>query len=517
MVAERQAATAVVRLGFQRPGLLLAAAVQLINLNRLFDARALVERALEQEPQNAHGWSCMGSLLERLGDLDGSLAAFHRAVAAAPDAPKVLSNHIFAMDRHPSVTLEQAYQMRRCFNDLVKTDPPASYLNDRDPGRPLRVGYVSGDLRQHSAAFSFGPVLLKHDRANVETYIYSVTPESDWLTEAIRAGVPMWRECLSDSEDELAEKIQADQIDILVDLSGHSAGNRLAVFARKPAPIQVTGWGYITGTGLDAMDYLFADADTILPDEERYYAERVVRLPRLLTFWPTDPAEVGDVTPLPAEQNGYLTLGVFQRLGKLHPACLNLWARVLDSVPDARIVFKSPGLEIDAIRDHFSGRLADAGIDTARVTLLGSTPHDEHMRAYGAIDVALDPWPDGGGISTLEAAWMGVPTITAPWQQIPSRVTSSVNRELGLDCLIARNPTEYVERAVAANAQRAELAEMRRWLRDLMTASAFGSHALYTNWVERAYRQMWVKWISEQRDTPMPPLRLVGGDERLPA
>lgn len=497
-----------VRLGVERPALLLAAAVQLINQNRLFAAQTMLTRVLRDEPENPLAWSCLGSLRERFGDIDGSLDAFERAVAAAPTDPRILSNYLFALDRHPSVTLDRAYDVRRQYNALVAV-AARPHANDRDPDRVLRVGYVSGDLRQHSAAFSFGPVLLKHDPSAVETFVYSVTPEPDWLTEAIRGGVQHWRESLADSDDELDARIRADQIDILVDLSGHSAGNRLTVFARKPAPVQVTGWGYITGTGLDAMDYLFADGDTITTDEERYYAETVVRLPRILTYWPTSPDDVGEVTPLPAETNGYLTFGVFQRLGKLHPDCLTLWARLLAAVPDARLLVKSPGLEIEAIRAQFCQRLEAAGFPLPRVTLQGSTPHHDHMRAYGQVDLALDPWPDGGGISTLEAAWMGVPTLTAPWRQIPSRVTTSVMRELGLDCFVAHSPTDYIARAVAANEQHAALAEMRGWLRDLMTASAFGSHALYTRHVERAYRQMWRRWVSDHADDMPPPLRLV--------
>lgn len=484
-----------VRLGLRRPGLLLTAAVQLINQTRLFDAEALLGRVLEAEPENAMAWSCLGSLRERFGDLDGSLEAFERAVAAAPSEPRILSNYIFALDRHPSVTLERAAEVRRQFNGLV-VRPTHPHANTRNPDRVLRVGYVSGDVRQHSAAFGWGPVLLKHDPSVVDVYVYSVTPEADWLTEVIRAGVPHWRDCVSDTDDELDARIRADQIDILVDLSGHSAGNRLMVFARKPSPIQVTAWGYATGTGMDAVDYLFSDDVCIAPDEERFYVEKIVRLPRVMTFWPPDPSVVGEVGPLSALTNGYLTFGVFQRLGKLHPGCLALWARVLQAVPDSKLVIKSPGLEQEDVREQFAARLDAAGIERERVLLLGSTPHPEHVQAYGQIDLCLDSWPDGGGISTLEAAWMGVPTLTAPWHQISSRAGMTVNRELGLDCLTALNPTEYVERAVAASEQVEELAEIRHWLRDLMVASAFGSHALYTRHVERHYRQFWRTWAS---------------------
>lgn len=496
-----------VRLGLNRPGLLLAAAVQLINLNRLFDAEALVGRVLEMDPANGVAWSCLGSLRERLGDLDGSLAAFEKAVAASPDDPRILSNHIFALDRHPSVTLERACEVRRRYNALVAV-PPRPHENDRDPERVLRIGYVSGDVRQHSALYGFGPVLLKHDPSAVEVFVYSVTPEQDWLTEVIRGGVPHWRECVADSDDALEAKIRADRIDILVDLSGHSAGNRLPVFARKPAPVQASMIGYATSTGLDAVDYFFADDVCVTPDEERHYTETVVRLPRILTYWPDDPDMVGEVADLPALANGYLTFGVFQRLGKLHPGCLSLWARVMDAVPSARLVFKSPGLEHEDIREQFAARVEAAGIERERVALLGSTPHDEHMRAYGQVDLILDPWPDGGGISTLEAAWMGVPTLTAPWRQIPSRTGATVNRELGLDCLTAASPTEYVERAVAVSGQIEELAEIRSWMRDLMTASAFGSHRLYTAHVERHYRTFWRRWCASE-SVPRPPLRLV--------
>lgn len=496
-----------VRLGLHRPGLLLTAAVQIINQDRLFDAEALLGRVLEAEPENAMAWSCLGSLRERFGDLDGSLAAFERAVRAAPDEPRILSNLIFALDRHPSVTLDQAHEVRRRFNALVAV-PARPHENDRDPDRVLRVGYVSGDVRQHSAAFGFGPVLLKHDPAAVETFVYSVTPETDWLTEAIRGGVPHYRECVADTDDDLGAKIRADRIDILVDLSGHSAGNRLSVFARKPAPVQVSAWGYASGTGLDAIDYLFSDDVCVAPDEERYYAESIVRLPRVMPFWPPDPSIVGEVGPLPALTNGYLTFGVFQRLGKLHPGCLALWARVLAAVPGSRLVIKAPGLEQEDIREQFAARMDAAGIERERVDLLGSTPHHEHVRSYGRIDLCLDPWPDGGGISTLEAAWMGVPTLTAPWRQISSRATASVNRELGLDCLTAMSPTEYVERAVAASEQIEELADIRLWLRDLMTASAFGSHALYTRHVERHYRAFWRRWCAAE-SVSRPALRLV--------
>lgn len=494
-------------LGFRRPRLLLAAAVQLVSANRLHEAEDLLRLLLELAPEDAVASSTLASVRERLGDLDGSLALFERAHEMAPTNPLVLTNYIFALDRHPSTTLERAYTIRRRYHDLVKAEP-MSHTNDRDPERRLRIGYVSADFRNHSATTAFGPVILKHDPEQFDVHLYSSTPEHDWLTDVFKAAVPHWHDVKHLSDGALARQIQDDGIDILVDLSGHSSGTRLPVFARKPAPVQATGWGYITGTGLDAMDYLFADADTIAPEEERFYAERVVRLPRLLAYWASDPAAVGEVQPPPCARNGHLTFGVFQRLGKLHPACLKLWARVLDAIPDARLIVKAPGLEHRPLDDLLRARLAGAGADNGRIRFYGASDKNDHLKAYADVDVALDPWPDGGGVSTLEAAWMGVPTLTSPWHQIPSRVTSSVNRELGLDDFIVGGPSAYVERARAIDEQRPALAEIRRWLRPLLQASAFCSHERYARTVEGHYREFWRAWCARAADEPAG-LRLV--------
>lgn len=495
-------------LRLERPALLVATAIQLVHRNRLADAEALLRRVIERDPSNALALSCLGSVLERFGDLDGALASFERAIEAAPRDARILSNAIFAMDRSVSVTLERASEIRRRYNDLVRV-PARPHPNDRDPERRLRVGYVSADFRQHSAVFGFAPVLLKHDPGRIETYVYSNTPETDWATNLLKAQIPQWRDCSHSTDDELDAMIRADQIDILVDLSGHSAGNRLPVFARKPAPVQATLIGYPTGTGLEAVDYLFSDEVLIPPSEEHHYAETVVRLPRGLSFWPLDAEVVGEAGPLPALANGYLTFGVFQRLGKLHDACLSLWARILAEVPDARLLVKAPGLERDDLSALLTRRFAAVGGDTARLDMLGSTPHDEHVRSYARVDLALDPWPDGGGISSLEAAWMGVPTLTAPWRQISSRMTASLNQELGLPRLVASTPDEYVERAVEASAQIEALADIRYWLRDLMTASAFGSHESYTRVIERHYRAFWRRFCGADASAPQTGLRLV--------
>ena len=473
----------------ERVDLLLSVATQMILSGRFAASERLLRQILERDPSQASAWSLLASTAERIGDVDEALACFERAMDLAPPNTTLLSNYIFAHDRHPGRTLADALAARRRYNELVAVEPRA-HPNDRDPERRLRVGYVSGDFHHHSAAFGFGPILLNHTDA-FDLYAYDNHTASDALTDALRERIPNWRQVAHLDDAALDALIRADEIDVLVDLSGHSSGNRLPVFARKPAPIQVTAWGYITGTGLDAMDYLFADDVTVPPEDEPFYAESVWRLPRIMPYLAAPPDRVGEVSAPPADTNGYLTLGVYQRLGKLKPDTIALWSRVLDAVPDARLLVKASGLEDEATRLRVEARFREAGADLTRVAFHGASGHWPHMRAYDRIDLALDPWPDGGGISTLEAAWMGVPTLTAPWRQIPSRFTASLNSELGLPWLTVRTPSEYVARVVEIDQQREALGEVRRLMRDLMTSSAFCNPALYLPPVEAAYREMW--------------------------
>ena len=485
-------------LQFDRPEMMLRAVTNMLNAGRVQDARLALGDSLDRYPDSPRGVALLGTVCERQGDLGAALPLFERAVALDPSDLGLHSALIFALDQSPDVTLERAYLARRAFNAVVRVDPAAipPHTNDRDPERKLKIGYVSNDFKNHSAAFGWAPVLFAHDRQQFELYAYSCTPGGDWATETIKQWVPNWRDAAYWDDDRLEAAIRADGIDVLVDLSGHSSGHRLTVFARKPAPVQITAWGYITGTGLDAMDYMFADDVAVTPDEERWYAEEIVRLPRILTFWASDPAAVGPVLPPPADSNGHLTFGVFNRVGKIQPSCAQAWAEILARVPDARLVVKSPGLDDPGTQASLLEMFVRAGCDVSRLDFLGQTTKNEHMKAYGAIDVALDPSPHGGGMSTLEAAWMGVPTLTLPHLQIPSRIATTIARELGLDYLVASSWPDYVARAVALDGQRDELRRTRRLMREMMAVSAFGDHGIYTRKTEAAYREVWRRWCS---------------------
>jgi predicted O-linked N-acetylglucosamine transferase (SPINDLY family) len=493
------------RIGYERKGMILHAAQHAMNTSRNAFARDILLDLIDECPTLAKAHAFLGSVYGRMGDPEASIALLERAVGMAPEDVSIHSTLIFALDQSAKTTMERAYRARRAFNDVVKIGPDliAPHENDRDPDRPLRVGYVSADFRNHSAAYGWGPVLLAHARRQFDLYAYACNIEEDARTQDFQRVVPNWRDAATWDDDRLERQIREDRIDVLVDLSGHSAGNRLGVFARKPAPVQITMIGYITGTGLDAMDYIFADDVTIRPEEERWYAEEVVRLPRTLTYWVPDVSVVGDVVAPPFDENGHLTFGVFNRLGKIQPPCTRAWAEILLRLPDARLVVKAPGLDDADARVALERMFAESGAPLERLEFRGMTDQNDHMRNYHRIDVALDCSPHGGGMSTLDAAWMGVPTLTLPDKQIPSRIATTVARELGLGYLVADSWADYINRAVALDEQRDELRRVRRLMRDMFTVSAFGDHYTFARAVEAQYRTMWQRWCSG--DAPRKP------------
>lgn len=517
----------VSRLRVERVDLLLKTAQQFIMSARLTEAIAVLRDVLAIDPQSAQAYLFFATAYEAMGSIEESMAAFRTACDLEPDNVGLVSASVFGIDRDPAATLADGYAIRQRFAQLItRAMPPGlPHTNNRDPERTLRVGYVSGDMRNHSAAKVFGSVVMKHDPREVDVCAYATSPGEDWLTQTMKEHVPHWRDVSLWSNDRLYDQIRADQIDILVDLSGHTAGNRLAVFARKPAPVQVTAWGYITGTGLPQIDYMFADADTVLPGEEQWYAEEIVRLPRIVPFWPIDPSIVGPPSPLPCIKNGYLTFGVLNRIGKLKIGTIELWARILAQVPDARLIVKAPGMEDPQIRSLIQQRFEQFGTNLAQLQFRGGTDAIEHQKTYHEIDVGLDPWPDGGGVSTLEALWMGVPSVTMPYRQIASRLTTSFQNELGLPWLSASSADEYVDRAVALNSQRQELARVRSLLRDLMCVSVLCNTPVYVNVVQDTYRHMWRRWCAEQTAghrlpspfaQPSPPAPSVDADRQIP-
>ncbi len=390
----------------------------------------------------------------------------------------------------------------RRYGELVMrlARPCKVWGNMPDPARRLRVGLVSGDLRAHPVGYFLENVLAAlsaHAAGRLEIFAYSNHFSADAVTGRIKACCRGWHQAVGLSDEALARRIHGDGIDILFDLSGHTAHNRLPVFAWKPAPVQVAWLGYFATTGVAAMDYLIADPWTLPETEEIYFTEKIWRLPETrLCFTPPD-VDVA-VAPLPALTIGYITFGCFNNLTKVNDAVVALWARVLASVPNSRLFLKTKQLNEAAVRQSVAERFAAHGIGVGRIILEGSEPRAKYLAAYHRVDIALDPFPFTGGTTSAEGLWMGVPVLTLAGESFLSRQGIGLLMNAGLPEWIAADADDYVARAVSHAGDLQRLAALRNGLRQQVLASPIFDAPRFVRHFEAALRGMWAQWCDQQ-------------------
>jgi len=471
------------------------------ELGNLAGARHCLQEAIALKPNFAAAHCNLSGVLREEGLVDESLSAAHRALELDPESAIAHSNLFITMHYSADFDAAAIFQEAREFNARharpVMTVAP-QYNNESSPERRLRIGYVSADLRQHPVGFFFLPVLANHDKDHFEIYCYSSVVKPDHFTERFHEYSDEWRHVAWVADAELAELINADSIDILVDLSGHTGGNRLLAFARRPAPIQVTGGGHYDTTGLDAMDYLLTDRFHTPPGSERYFSEELMLLPHCYNCY-APPEYAPSVTELPAINLGYVTFGCFNNLAKVTPTVISWWAKILKDLPGARIRLQTRGLEEPIVQSRYRSLFRSHGIVDHRVELEGKAPHEALLSRYGTVDVALDPFPYSGGLTTLEALWMGVPVITLTGQTFAGRHSTSHLSNVGLQEFVATTPQQYVAMATALARDSDRLQGIRGTLRSHMAASALCDAKGYTRDLETAYRQMWHKWCESRR------------------
>jgi predicted O-linked N-acetylglucosamine transferase (SPINDLY family) len=455
-------------------------------------AQAIVacKRVLELNPTSEIGLTMLGTCLGKLGDTAGAISHFDRALEIKPDCNDAITKKIFHLDFLPEADFVIQQTARRYWWDAIGSKFARRKLVARslDPKKRIVVGYVSSDFRTHSAAFAFLPVLRSHNKTNFQINCYSGSPVQDSMTEVFRSLADVWIDGSSLSDDELADRIQADGVDILVDLSGHSSGSRLNVFARKPAPVQVTAWGHATGTGIQTMDYLFSDP-VIIPENVRHlFAERVYDLPSAITIEP-----IADVppSPLPMLRNGYVTFGVFNRIDKISDPAISVWSKLLRTVTGSKIVVKHVALGDALVRDGLVGRFVAQGISQDRVVCIGSTERRDHLKTFENIDISLDPFPQNGGISTWESLYMGVPVVARLGNGTASRISGALLAAIDLNDWVAEDDDGYVAIAQKFASMPSELEKLRADLPARIANSPAGNVAVYTERVEAGYRQFW--------------------------
>ncbi len=464
------------------------------QLSRFEEALASCDRAIALNPDHAEAFNNRGHMLRDLARIEDAVTSYRRALEIQPDFAVAHSNLLFALNYQDGAAAEQVFAEHLAWEPRHRraTQAHTVAIAADDPERVLRVGYVSGDLNTHSVAYFFEPVLEARDRNAFHVTCYASSFGDDATTERLRTLSDAWRNIAPLSDDEADALIRSDRIDILVDLSGHTGRNRLSLFARRVAPIQVTYLGYPNTTGLSTMDYRFTDAwaDPV-GRTDALHTETLVRLDGgFLCYRP--PEDAPPVTEPPVLASGRITFGSFNALAKINAALIARWAAILAGVPGSRLMLKTGPLADAEARSSIRSLFARSGIAPERIDLSGWTGNiPTHLARYGDIDIALDTFPYNGTTTTCEALWMGVPVVSQAGQVHASRVGASLLSQIGLDALIASSPEAYVQTAIDLAHDIPRLRDMRSALRARMASSPLMDSARIARAVDSAYRTMW--------------------------
>ncbi len=467
------------------------------KFGRLEQAVTSYETCLQLKPDDAEAYNNLAVAYKDRGKIQDAIAAHFKALTLKPTYSVTRSNILLAMNYHTEYPAERIFRESKKWwqQHGAGVAGAISHINEPDAARRLKVGYVSADFRQHSVSFFFLPLLAAHDRDQVEVYCYSGVKSPDQMTDRIRQLADHWCSMVGLSDEAVAERIYADGMDILVDLAGHTAGHRLLVFARKPAPVQVSWLGYPNTTGLATMDYRFTDAQADPEGEaDRYHSETLVRLPQgFLCYRPPEVAP--QVGRLPAATLGRMTFGSFNTLPKINAEVIGLWSQILHQVPASQLLLKCKQLADEPTRQDYVAQFVRHGVSADRIVMLPQTPGlREHLEIYNRVDIALDPFPYNGTTTTCEALWMGVPVVVLRGYRHAGRVGVSLLTGVGLEELIADSEADYVARAVDLAQDPQRLVKLRSRLRGQMQSSPLCDANTFARQIEKSFRKMWHKW-----------------------
>ena len=466
---------------------------------RTDDALTCYREALRLKPDLVQAYINLGNAYTLQGKLDKAKASYQEALRYDPRNALAHSNLLYMMSYSPDYDVATLFAEHARWGQIHGGDPAhiAPHANIPDKHKRLRIGYVSADFRNHPVGIFIEQILADHDRSRFEIFCYSNHGINDDLTERLRRRADHWRDVLAQPDDALARQIRRDNIDILIDLAGHTAGNRLLTFALKPAPIQVTWMGYIATTGLKTIDYIIGDRYIIPPQDQDYYVEQVVRLPHYFLCF-TPPRLPVDVSPLPTLSNEGITFGCFNNAAKLTGKVIATWSKLLLSLPGSRLLLKSGGFNDEDVRIHFLSLFAEHGVLSEQLKFSGRSPRKEYFAAYNEVDIGLDPFPYNGGTTTMESLWMGVPVVTLRGDRFVGRMGESIMMNLGLEECVADSEQAYIAHAIELASDLSRLAELRGTLRNRLLKSPLCDGPGFTRDLEAVYRSMWETWCRTQ-------------------
>jgi protein O-GlcNAc transferase len=470
----------------------------LMNQYKLSEAISSFKKALDLNPEHEYAHCNMGTVTLRLDNIRDAILFYQRSIEINPSVYYYFSNLLLALHYTEHITPAEIYDQHKKWSK--KYELPLNFLlqphtNERSPCRKIRIGYVSPDFAEHPVSYFFEPLLASHARSDFDVFCYSEVTRPDAMTEHLKNMADKWRDIFNKSDEDVACIIRSDRIDILVDLAGHTARNRLMVFAHKPSPVQITYLGYPDTTGLETMDYRITDSYADPPGKtEHLHSEELVRLPHsFLCYQP--PGNTPEIEKPPSIKQGYITFGIFNNRSKVTLEMAFVWAKIINLVPEARIVFKFK-FSSDPLAQRLLQKMLDqAGIPAEVVDIYDNTlKREEHLALYNKIDLALDTFPYNGTTTTCEALWMGVPVITLEGEVHESRVGLSLLSTIGLTELVARSKEDYISKAVGLAADIEKRTYLRSNLRTLMRSSPLMDFKGFTKNLENEYRKMWVRW-----------------------
>ena len=470
--------------------------VTLQDMGKLDEAEACFRSALDSKADSHAALANMAGFLMATGRLDESGISTRRALEIKPEYAEAQGNLLFALNYHPDLGAEEIYRAYQEF-DARRAVPLRSswraHPNDKDPERRLRIGYVSPDFKKHSCRYFLEPLLSHHDKARVEVYAYAELAREDEMSLRYKKLVEHWLPTKGMSDEVLAERIRSDKIDILVELAGHTAGNRLLAFARKPAPVSVSWLGYGYTTGLSAIDYYLTDLACVPLGSENLFAESPFRIATpAYAYRPA--ADMGEVNSLPALKNGYIRFGTLTRSIRVNHRTIRVWAEILAAVPNSRLVMNSLTFKESAMQDRIAAQFLQHGIQRDRLDIGFHSPPWDVLRG---MDIGLDCFPHNSGTTLFETLYMGVPYITLAGRPSVGRLGSSILQGVAHQEWIATSEEDYREKAVKLASDVAHLSQFRRSLRGQMENSPLMDEAGFTLKVEQAYREMWKIWCTK--------------------
>ena len=466
---------------------------------KIDEAIASYHKALALKPDYYEAHSNLGNALKDQGKPGASVASYRKALSLRPDAAMAHSNYLLAAQYDPAYSHEKYFadylNFAGRFEAPLRPNWP-SHDHCQAPQRKLHVGFVSGDFHTHPVGFFLESVLAHLDRKLLDVFLYTTNAYADDLTLRLQAMGFTWRSLVGVSDDSATQHIRDGAIDILVDLSGHTIQNRLTLFARKPAPIQVTWIGCFATTGLQAIDYILCDSYVLPHNEAGHFVEKPWYLPDTRLCFTPPKYEIA-VGALPAVTNGRVTFCCFNNLGKMNDEVVALWARVLHAVPGSCLFLKAKQLNDLSMHRYTSARFAAHGIAADRLMLEGSSSRTDYLRTYNKVDIALDPFPFTGGTTTLEGLWMGVPVITRRGNRFIAHQGESIIHNVGMSDWIAADNEAYVAIAVARASDLSGLASRRANLRSQLLASPLCNALVFARNLEAAFRGMWQSYCNQ--------------------